>query len=315
MRTGISSYSLWKLIRKGGISTEEVFQYMRRIGCEAIEISEFTVPLYPDPDASYDPEALKRIQDYSSKYDVPIGAYSCASDAGRVRPEALPRVLEYVHERIDLAHRLGAPVIRVDLVQMPAGADLGVSAFEEILPQCVAAAQDFADYAAQYHMDVTMENHGMMMNGCDRVRRLVECVNRPNYGVTLDVGNMLCVDDDPLVCTLEWLPYVKNVHAKDFYIRKDPLSCGAKILHPETVSDPEVLGSSRWITTRHNRYLRGAIAGQGDIDMQELLNLLVSSGFNGDFLIEFEGMEDPKLGSELGLINLRQMLETARQSF
>ena len=43
--------------------------------------------------------------------------------------------------------------------------------------------------------------------------------------------------------------------------------------------------------------------------MRELIRTVVQSEFAGDMLIEFEGMEDPRIACELSLSNLRQIME------
>ena len=185
-----------------------------------------------------------------------------------------------------------------------------IEEFDRLFPKMVKGAQDLADYAAGYGMDVLLENHGTFANGGDRVRRLVLAVNRPNYGCTIDVGNALCVDEDPMICVETLLPFVKRVHIKDFYIRKDAYAIGMKYGDEQ---QPKDITGNRWFTTRHHRYLRGAIVGHGDIDLRSVIGTLVASGYDGDMTIEFEGMEDEMLACEIGMRNLKQMVAMAQK--
>ena len=84
---------------------------------------------------------------------------------------------------------------------------------------------------------------------------------------------------------------------------------GAKFKDGYTVADPSVLGNGSWLTTKHLRYLSGAIVGHGDLPMRDLIHTVVHSDFAGDMLIEFEGMEDPRIACALSLNNLRSMIE------
>ena len=68
------------------------------------------------------------------------------------------------------------------------------------------------------------------------------------------------------------------------------------------------MGDGSWLTTRHKRFLRGAIIGHGDIDMRAVLQKVVDSGYDGDLTIEFEGMEEPTLACKLSMANLRQIV-------
>ena len=313
MRTGLSIYSLFNDIRKGQMSVEEAFAFMKAVGCESTEIANFVVPLHT-PDHRPIPEMAIKIREYADKYEVPIGAYSTGSDIGRAEGPMFEGMRQYVFSEIDLAHLLGAPLIRIDLVRVMVGKDdTGIEAYDRIFDRCVGVAREMADYAAQYGIQLTVENHGTLMNGADRVGKLVRAVDHPNYGVTLDIGNTVCVDEDPLDCACDLLPYAKEIHIKDFYIRTDPYAIGAKYKEGyEATTDPGVLGNGSWMTTKHGRYLRGAIVGHGDLPMKEIITLINQSGFDGDVLVEFEGMEDPRLGSEISLKNLRQLLDITR---
>lgn len=69
--------------------------------------------------------------------------------------------------------------------------------FEKEFFMMVEAAAEVADYAARYGITTMVENHGFFVNGSDRIIRLAEAVNRPNFKMCLDTGNLLCVDEPP----------------------------------------------------------------------------------------------------------------------
>jgi inosose dehydratase len=53
--------------------------------------------------------------------------------------------------------------------------------------------------------------------------------------------------------------------------------------------------------------LRGAIVGQGDIDMPEVIRIIKNSGYDGYISVEFEGMEDCRIGSRIGIDNAKRL--------
>jgi sugar phosphate isomerase/epimerase len=83
------------------------------------------------------------------------------------------------------------------------------------------------------------------------------------------------------------------IHLKDFYFRP--------------YDQPP--GGGDWFRTAHGNYLRGAIVGHGDIDIRRIVKLVKASGYDGYITVEFEGMEDCKLGSKIGMDNLRRLWE------
>ena len=154
------------------------------------------------------------------------------------------------------------------------------------------------DYAAEKGLHIVMENHGFFINGSDRVLSLIEALNRPNLKMTVDVGNFLCVDEDPVAAVKKCLPYAEMIHLKDFYIRK-------KEQLPDQ-TDMFNCNLGRWFETMGGK--RGAILGQGDMDIWEILRMIKHSGFDGYISLEFEGMEPSEQGTEIGLSMARSIL-------
>jgi inosose dehydratase len=130
------------------------------------------------------------------------------------------------------------------------------------------------------------------MQGSERVQRLVLAVDRENFRTTLDVGNFLCVDEDPVSAVQNNLPFASMVHMKDFYIR-------------------ESVPCDGWINTTHGRYLRGAIVGLGDVDIPKIIKMIKAFGYDGYVSIEFEGWEDCRMGSKIGMANVKKLWEEA----
>lgn len=141
-----------------------------------------------------------------------------------------------------------------------------------------------------------IENHGFFANGSDRVIRILDLVDDDNYGLLLDTGNVICVDEDPAIAARTLAPLCRMVHLKDFYIRTRD---------PGDSTQFDCAGS--WFRSRGGRYLRGAILAQGDLDIEETLSALKHSGYDGHIVIEFEGMEDARYATSVGLHNARRI--------
>ncbi|MCS7032378.1 MAG: sugar phosphate isomerase/epimerase, partial [Phycisphaerae bacterium] len=123
------------------------------------------------------------------------------------------------------------------------------------------------------------------------VERLLQTVAHENFGLTLDTGNFLCVNADPVRAVRRLARYAQMVHVKDFHVR-------AKRRMPPT----------GWFATPAGIALRGAIVGHGVIDIPAQLRHLRSAGYDGWLSPEFEGLEEPILGIRLGLEYLRTLL-------
>jgi len=207
--------------------------------------------------------------------------------------EALEQEIRNVMNHVDIAAALGVTRMRHDVAFRPAHEGT-VAQFETDLPIIVQACRRIADYAAERGITTSLENHGYYVQSSERVRRVLHETARDNFKTTLDVGNFLCVDEDPISAVKNNIPYASMVHAKDFYLR------------PESRNPGE-----GWFQTAHGNYLRGAIVGHGDIDMYGVFRVLKQSGYDGYISVEFEGMEDCRTASRIAMDNVRRLWEEA----
>src|SRR5690606_29568744 len=166
--------------------------------------------------------------------------------------------------------------------------------FEAAFPTIVRACKEIAQYAATKGVTTSLENHGFFVQNSDRVRRIVHAVDEPNFKTTIDIGNFLCVDEDPVTAVTANLPHAMIVHFKDFYVRpadRDP--------------------GEGWFRSKSGRYLRGAIVGNGDVDIWGIAKAIKESGYDGFASIEFEGHEDCLLGCRRGIANAKRIYTEA----
>jgi sugar phosphate isomerase/epimerase len=158
-------------------------------------------------------------------------------------------------------------------------------------PNMVQTAENVA---AKYGITTSVENHGFYVQSSERVRRLVVAVGRNNFRTTLDVGNFLCVDEDPVSAVKNNLPYASMIHFKDFHIRR------------QATPPPDTAG---YIKTLHDNYIRGAITGDGDVDLDTISKLIKASDYDGFLSVEFEGWGDCIEGCTRAMKNVLAIFE------
>lgn len=287
MKLGVSSYSLYRDIRDGRMTIVDAIRWIASIGGEHVEI----VPL--GFDLIKEPALVDAIVSAAAEAGIDISNYAVGGNfLAETQAEYRERIAE-AKAHVDVARRLGVKRMRHDVAWRPPE-EATILRFEEDLPALVAACREIADYAAPYGITTSVENHGYYVQAADRVQRLVSEVGRSNFRTTLDVGNFMCVDEQPLVSVRKNISIASMVHVKDFYLR--PAS-----------SD---LGEG-WFRTSGGAYLRGAIAGHGDAPLADILRVVKSSGYDGYVSIEFEGLEDCRLGTRLALERVRKLWDEA----
>ncbi|HHU77425.1 MAG TPA: sugar phosphate isomerase/epimerase [Clostridiales bacterium] len=292
MKFGVSTYSLVNAIGAGEMTVLDVIEWIAENGGEHVEIVPFGFQLMDNE------ELIDQIKEKAKEVGIDISNYAILADLVKEDEEEYEAEVHRVINEVDIAHRLGVKLMRHDVSAFRRPFDKnGIDNFEKDLPKMVDACRRIADYAAQYGITTTVENHGFYVNGSDRVQRLITQVNRPNYKQTVDVGNFWCIDEEPLVGVKKNISNAAMIHLKDFYYRP-----ASKFPGPGTMFKCD---SGTWFKTITGNLLRGAIVGDGDIDMWEILRVIKQSGYDGYISLEFEGLEDCRVGTATGLRNAK----------
>ncbi|CAG7645725.1 sugar phosphate isomerase/epimerase family protein [Paenibacillus allorhizosphaerae] len=281
MKLGLSSYSLVRALRSGEMDILGVIDWIVEHGGEHVEIVPLGFSLVDNP------ELIDAIREKAAAVGIDVSNYAIGANFIKDTQEEYEAEIERVKREVDIASRLGVKRMRHDVASRK---DTSIARFHEDLEKLAAACRQIADYAAQYGIVTSMENHGYYIQASDRVQALIHAVDRDNFRTTLDVGNFLCVDEDPVSAVKKNIAYASMVHIKDFYRRPSDRNPG-----------------TGWFQTASGNYLRGAIVGNGDIEMRQVLSVIKQSGYDGYVSIEFEGMEECKTGAKLGLENVRRL--------
>lgn len=278
---GFSSYSFHSKLSTGEMTLPQVIDWVAASEGEHLELASLgDDPDSPIPNINSPQQYVDQIREHAAAAGVPLTSLAIGADLSTGDRAEIARVTAHV----DLAERLGITRMRHDVVPHAAQPGDDTPAFERALPSIVAASKEIAQYAAGRGITTSLENHGFFVQAADRVRRIIHAVDEPNFLTTLDVGNFVCVDEDPAVSVPQNLPYAMVVHFKDFYIRPADAAPG-----------------EGWFRSRGGKHLRGAVVGNGDIDLRAVARAIRESDFSGYAAIEFEGWEDCLLGCERGI--------------
>lgn len=283
MKLGVSTYSLFQALKSGDLDIMGVIDWIADQGGEHVEI----VPLGFDLPGNL--ELADRIRQKAESRGIEVSNYAIGANFLTDSEEDYQKEIERVKGEVDLAARLGVKKMRHDVAS---STDRSIANFNRQLPRMAEACRQIADYALQYGITTSVENHGYFVQHSDRVQALIQAVDRPNFQTTIDVGNFMCVDENSVAAVKNNIAFASMVHVKDFYLRPAHLNPG-----------------QGWFQTLQGNYLRGAIAGHGDIDMRSVLRVIKDSGYDGYISLEFEGMEECRTGTSIGLQNIKRLWE------
>lgn len=279
MKIGVSTYSLSRAISAKEFDVLGAIQWIADNGGQHVEIVPIGFALENDP------ELTDAIRNKAAEVGIDISNYAIGAKFIDLDEAGYRAEIERIKKHVDVVNRLGVKRMRHDVASRPIP-DTGTARFEADFDVIVKACVEIADYASQYGIVTSIENHGFHIQATERVHRIVEAVNRPNFRHTIDVGNFLCADENPVAAVKKSISYASMIHLKDFYVRPPYRNPG-----------------EGWFRSTSGNYLRGAIVGQGDVDIYEVIRTIKSSGYDGYISIEFEGKEECKWATKAAIDN------------
>jgi sugar phosphate isomerase/epimerase len=287
MKLAVSTYSLSRWRNEQHKTLEQSLDWIAGSGVRAVEFTGI---------GEESDDLLRRaagLRKRCEKLGLKVVGY-CVNAELLVAPAQQKKAVARLKDQVDVAGELGAGSMRHDVTRGFGPHSKGVrtaKTFDGALKIVVPPIREVADYAQERGIKTSLENHGFYMQEAKRVEKLIKTVAHPNFGLTIDLGNFLCVNDDPVKAVQRLGKFVIMAHAKDFHVRPR-----------------DRMPASGWFATPTDIALRGAICGHGVIDVPAQLRLLKKSGYDGYLSLEFEGMEEPTQAVRLGLDYLKAEL-------
>lgn len=277
MQVGIDSYSYHRRYGEGRageapsrheawpLEPSPVLSHALQAGADAVFLETCYLPA-PETitDATLAPATEHGIRvGFSWGHPWPAGAFH-GLDGGRS-----PGAEVDLRRWIDATARLGQ-----DLLRITAGspASRGDEPAEALVHRLVAPIRRAADYAAERGVRLALENHGDLR--VEDILALFDAVDRPaTLGVCLDNVNLIRVGDDMAEGTRALAPSTLLVQLKD-HLAGDPTVWGGPVC---------------------------TALGEGVADLDGLLTILRSAGFDGPVCVELASL-GPDDVDELAMI-------------
>ncbi len=285
MKIGVSLYSFHGYARDDSLGVKGCIDKAKEFGCQGLDFVEVEGMNTQEEYIAY----AKDIGDYCRSVDMEPVCFCVGSDfLNRDTDEEIRRVKGMV----DVAAAYGCALMRHDATPGYMGQNKFCS-FDTVLPILARAYREVTEYAETKGVKTCIENHGFFAQDPDRIEKLINAVDHPNFGALVDIGNFACSDSDHGYAVGVVAPYAFHAHAKDFHKKSG------------TLDNP----GEGWFMSRGGNYLRGSIIGHGDVPVAQCVRALKRAGYDGYLMIEFEGMEDPLTGIRVGCQNLKRFAE------
>lgn len=278
MKIGVSMWSLYKLYRKGEMDTVGFIEYAGTLGIDGVELLEF---FWKDK-----LNEIPMVKDVLSRYNLEVSAYAVSNNFVKETKEERSKEVEKIYVGVDTALQFNSKIVRVF------SGDLKPPyTYEQAKEWIIEGLKEGAKYAEKNNVILALENHGLLAGRSEQVKEIIELVGSKYLRSTIDIGNFLLVGEKSTDAVKNLADLAVHVHLKDF-----------KEVPPDYQGEAyKGIGGVRFI---------GTIAGEGEVNLKEVLEILHNSGYKGYLSLEFEGPEDPKYGVEKSIENTKKILET-----
>lgn len=222
VKVALEAYSFSKLLndnakgRGTGMSLFDLLNFAAVNNFDGLSLTGYYFPGYPNvPTDAY----INDIKRRAFELGLDICSTGVRNDFGNPDPEKRAADVKHVKEWVDVAVKLGSPVLRIFSGAMPAGYE---NKWDEVAKYLAADIKECVAYAQKRGVIIAVQNHGDFLKTADQTIKLVKMVNSEWFGVVVDTGYFLT--DDPYADMAKVMPYAAN-----FLLKESPVPGGSGV--------------------------------------------------------------------------------------
>ena len=225
LKISLNAYSFARLLndrlqgRGEGLGLEQLAEFCARHNFDGIDITAYYFPGYrerkPPPDAE-----IFQVKKRCFELGLGISGTGTGNNFTTADKEARAKDVAWVKQSVELAAKLGAPVLRVFAdTQMRAQTWETVSngaSRDEVEKWIAEDIRACADHAAKFGVIIGVQNHGDFIKTADDLISLLKRIDSPWCGAIVDTGYFKAAD--PYAEIAKAAPYAVN-----WQIKQSPL--------------------------------------------------------------------------------------------
>jgi sugar phosphate isomerase/epimerase len=211
VKTGLNAYSFTKTLndqlkgRAKGMSLFELIDFCAEQGFDAIDPTGYFFPGYPKLTSDAYINDFKR---RAFQNGVEISGTGIRNNFANPDKAARAADVQHAKEWVEVAARLGAPVLRVFSGPVPDG-----YTWEQVAAWMADDLKECAEHGKKYGVVIGLQNHGDMLKNADEVLKVLKMVDSPWIGSIVDTGYFLT--PDPYADMARVLPFGVNWQIKE----------------------------------------------------------------------------------------------------
>jgi sugar phosphate isomerase/epimerase len=194
-----------------GLSLFDLLDFCAGQNLDGIDPTGYFFSGYPQPPSDADLNQFKR---RAFELGLGISGTGVRNDFASADQAKRATDVRHVQRWIEVAARLGAPVLRVFAGPMPAG-----YVWDEVAVWMAEELALCADYGKSFGVLVGVQNHGDCLKSADDVLKILHLVGSEWLGAIVDTGFIMSAD--PYADMARLAPYAVNWQIKEKLFGKD----------------------------------------------------------------------------------------------
>jgi hydroxypyruvate isomerase len=263
----------------GYLTREDVVKFYGGLGVDGVE---YTHTYWADCTASY-------ARQVAADAGLPVVCYVFGVDLAKPA-SSVQEEIDQARRMLDRTAELGARLAMLTPCVIKDGVPLS-----EQRQWMIDGLRACAEHAVRLGITACIENldypPGRPLTGSGvQCRDVCAAVASPGLRLIYDCGAPLFVDEEPLAALRAMRPYVAHVHVKN--------------------SRPVAPGEDcpRYLDSDGGRRYTGTTLDAGAVDVASIISELGRTGYEGYYLIEYQGMDDPRPAVERNVAFLRRIM-------
>ncbi|MEQ9285380.1 MAG: sugar phosphate isomerase/epimerase family protein [Cyclobacteriaceae bacterium] len=206
LKTSLNAYSFNKWLKSGKMSLDDLLQFSSNAGFDAIDLTGYYLQGYPQAPAD---DYIFEVKRKAHKLGLDISGTGVRNDFTQADRGMRNQSIRHVMEWVDVAAKLGAPVLRVFAGRTETTGDER----NGMLDWVIEGFKECTQYAQTRGVIVAVQNHNHFIKTPEQTLEILEAVNSDWFGLVLDTGSYRQGD---LYANLEKMaPYAVNWQVKE----------------------------------------------------------------------------------------------------
>jgi len=205
-KISLNAYSFNDMLMKKKISLTELLEFTAKTGFEAIDITGYYFSTYPTVPSN---EEIFSFKKKAHELGISISGTGVRNEFSFENKDLLDKEIDLVKKWIEVAAKLGAPVLRVFTAKLYSEGEER----KRVEARMLQAFQTCLETAKSHGIILGIQNHNDFLRTSDECHDLFKKINSSWLGLVLDTGNFIA--EDPYEEIRKAIPLAVNWQVKE----------------------------------------------------------------------------------------------------